>query len=93
MENMALYAEWMRALAIAAVIIVIAAVLLIAIWVAARRILRLAKVALTLVMQIKENTKSIWNLQTTNQIASEILEETATIDQHAGEVAAALEEA
>lgn len=92
MENTALYNEWIIGLAIVGAIIVIAAVLLILIWLAARRILKLAEGALDLVIEIKDNTNSIWELEKTNQVAGSIQTETKNIEQHAGLVAEALEE-
>ena len=59
MENEALFNEWLIGLALVSVIIVIAAVLLILVWLAAKRILRLAEAALEIVTQIKNNTNSI----------------------------------
>lgn len=92
MENSELYNEWIIGLILVSVIIVIAAVLLIMIWLAAKRILRLAGSALELVITIKNNTNSIWDLQTTNSVAVDIQNETKAIETHAGMVATALEE-
>ncbi|MBA3986977.1 MAG: hypothetical protein H0X63_10490 [Flavobacteriales bacterium] len=88
----ALYNQWYIGLAIATVIIIIAAILLTMIWVAAKRILKLANAALGLVIQIKENTKSIWELEDTNKVAVSILNEAKNIRDHAGLVAGSLEE-
>ncbi len=85
-----LYNQWYIGLAIAIVIILIAAVLLIMIWLAAKRILKLANAALGLVVQIKENTNSIWELQDTNKVAVNILNEAKNIRDHAGLVAESL---
>ncbi|SDB33848.1 hypothetical protein SAMN03097699_0784 [Flavobacteriaceae bacterium MAR_2010_188] len=92
MENTELYNEWLIGLAIVGVIVVIAAVLLLLIWLAARRILRLASVALNVVKQIKNNTDSIWELQKTNKVALGIDAEATAIKEHATLVAKALEE-
>ena len=90
MDDATLYSNFYLGLAIAIVVILAAAVLLILVWLAARRILRLATAALGLVIQIKENTNSIWGLQTTNEVASNILEGAEAINEHAGLVAEAL---
>lgn len=90
MDEATLFNNFYIGLAIAVVIILAAAVLLILVWLAARRILRLASAALGLVVQIKENTNSIWGLQTTNQVATDILEGAEAIESHAGLVAEAL---
>ena len=86
------YREFYIALAIAGAIVVIAATLLILIWVAARRILKLANAALGIVVNIKQNTLSIWELQNTNHKAVEILNEADTILGSAGAVANAFHE-
>lgn len=90
MEDAVLYDQWLIGLGISLLVVLIAAVLLILVWRAARRILRLAKVALGIVIQIKENTHSIWRLQQTNEVASDILKEAGEIEHHAGMVAEAL---
>ena len=88
----ALLTNWYIALGIAAALIVAAAILLIMVWMAARRILRLASAALEIVVNIKENTESIWALEATNATATEILEGAESIREHAGSVAHALHE-
>jgi len=90
MDEATLYSNFYIGLAIAVVIIIAAAALLVMVWFAARRILRLATAALGLVTQIKENTNSIWGLQTTNKVAVDILEGAEAIESHAGLVAEAL---
>lgn len=92
MNDAAYYKEFYIALAIAGAIVVIAATLLILIWVAARRILKLANAALGIVIRIKQNTLSIWELQNTNHKAVDILNEADTILSNAGAVATALHE-
>jgi hypothetical protein len=79
-------------LAIAGAIVVIAAVLLILILVAAKKILKLAGAALEIVVNIKQNTMSIWELQNTNHKAVDILKDADTILSNAGAVATALHE-
>tara|TARA_B100000497_G_C7685583_1_gene415426 strand:+ start:2084 stop:2368 length:285 start_codon:yes stop_codon:yes gene_type:complete len=92
MDEATLYTNFYIGLAIAVVIILVAAVLLILVWTSARRILKLATAALGLVVQIKENTNSIWGLQTTNEVATDILNGAEAIETHAGMVAQALHE-
>lgn len=86
------YTSFYIALAIAGTIVLIAAVLLVLILVAARRILKLANAALGLVINIKQNTLSIWELQHTNHKAIDILNEADTILGSAGAVAQAFHE-
>ncbi len=92
MNDAEYYKEFYIALAIAGAIVVIAATLLILIWVAARRILKLANAALGIVVNIKKNTLSIWELQNTNHKAVDILNEADTILGSAGAVAQAFHE-
>ena len=92
MNDAEYYREFYMALAIVGAIVVIAATLLILIWVAARRILKLANAALGIVVNIKQNTLSIWELQNTNHKAVEILNEADTILGSAGAVANAFHE-
>lgn len=92
MNNEAYYNEFYIGLAIAGALVVVAALLLILIWLAARRILRLATAALSLVIKIKENTLCIWALMETNHKAVNILSEAETIENSAGLVAEAFHE-
>ncbi|WP_373516071.1 hypothetical protein [Persicitalea sp.] len=92
MNDADFYNKFYLGLAIAGAVVVIAATLLILIWVAARRILKLAHVALGIVVNIKQNTLSIWELQHTNHKALGILEEAEGIETKAGAVAHALHE-
>ncbi len=92
MNDAAYYNEFYIGLAIAGAIVLIAATLLILILIAARRILKLAGAALGIVVNIKQNTLSIWELQNTNHTAIDILNEADTILSNAGAVATALHE-
>ena len=92
MNNAAYYNQFYIGLAIAGALVVVAALLLILIWMAARRILKLATAALSLVIKIKENTMSIWGLLETNHKAVSILSEAETIENSAGLVAEAFHE-
>ena len=83
--------EWLIGLVLVSLIIVIAAVLLILVFLAAKRILRLAGAALEIVTQIKNNTNAIWELETTNKVAVDIQNEAEAIEAHATLVAEALE--
>ena len=91
MENETLFNEWLIGLGLVSLIVVIAAVLLILVFLAAKRILRLAGAALEIVTQIKNNTNSIWELETTNKVAVDIQNEAEAIEAHATLVAEALE--
>ena len=90
MENEALFNEWLIGLVLVSAIVVIAAILLILVFLAARRILRLAVAALKIVTQIKNNTNAIWELENTNKVAVNIKNEAEPIEEHATLVADAL---
>lgn len=92
MNDEVYYSHFYIGLAIAGAIVLIAATLLILILVAARRILKLASAALSIVINIKQNTLSIWELQNTNHTAIDISNEAETILANAGAVAQALHE-
>lgn len=79
MNDSTLYSDWYVALIIAAVVVLIAATLLVLLWLAARRILRLASETLNVVIEAKENTRSIWRLQQTNKVAKLIQQDSEEI--------------
>ncbi|MEQ9424331.1 MAG: hypothetical protein RJQ09_07950 [Cyclobacteriaceae bacterium] len=92
MGDEALLQSWYFWLAFAGILIVAVAALLILVLLAAKRILRLALVALGIVETIKANTASIWGLQQTNEVASTILDDAKNIDSHLSLVSTALHE-
>ena len=92
MNDATYWNEFYIGLAIAGAIVLIAATLLILILIAARRILKLATAALGIVVNIKQNTLSIWERQNTNHTAIDISNEADTILSNAGAVANALVE-
>ncbi len=92
MNDAEFYHKFYIGLALAGAVVVIAAVLLILILIAARRILKLANAALSIVVNIKQNTLCIWELQNTNHTAIEISNEADTILSNAGAVATAFHE-
>jgi len=73
MTTQEIYFWWIVWLVIGVVVVIVAAALLIGVIVAARRILRLAKVALGVVNEIEKNTKPIWQLKTSHQVAGQLL--------------------
>jgi len=91
MTDQELWAAWRLWMALAAVIIVIAAVLLIVIWRTARSIYSEAVRALHAAERIREYTMPIWALETTNEVAGELLTTVRQIEQKGGALAAALE--
>jgi hypothetical protein len=83
--------RWYLGLGIAAVVVLLVAVLVIAIILVARSILNTATQALSIANTIVDKTQPIWDLETTNAVAVELLEGAQAIEDHAGQVATALE--
>jgi len=76
---------------VATLVILIAAVLLIVIWRTARGIHADALRALRAAERIRDSTKPIWAIETTNEVAGELLTTVQHIEQSGGALAAALE--
>ena len=91
MTDADLWASWRIWMAVATAIILIAATLLIIIWLTARSILAHAVRALAAAGRILPQTQPIWELQTTNEVAEGILATVRSIEAKGGALAAALE--
>ncbi|MEP6509491.1 MAG: hypothetical protein ABJC63_14800 [Gemmatimonadales bacterium] len=91
MSNTDLWHAWFLWMGVATAVIVIAAALLITIWLTARGILSHAKRAIAAAAQIRENTQPIWALGTTNEVAGQILETVQAIEAKGGMLVEALE--
>lgn len=91
MTDDALWASWRLWMMVAAAVVLVAASLLITIWLTARRILAHAVRALDAAERIRRQTLPIWELQTTNEVATGILETVQSIEAKGGALAAALE--
>ncbi len=85
-----IYGWWYLWLGVAGVIVVAAAALLIAIVVLARQIASLAAIGITVVEQIEQNTKPIWQLNATNHVAAQLLGGAQAIEANAGAIVGAL---
>ncbi len=85
-----IYQWWYVWLGVAGLIVVAAAALLITIVLLARRIGALAATALEVVAQIEQNTQPIWQLNTTNRVAKDLLGGARAIEANAGAVVGAL---
>lgn len=85
-----IYFWWMVWLAIGVVIVIAAAALLITIIVLARKIANLAQIAIAVVEDVERNTKPIWQLNATNQVAGKLLGGAKAILGNAGAIANAL---
>ncbi len=91
MTDTELWRAWGLWMALAVVVILIAAVLLVTIWLTARSILAHARRALAAAEKIRESTMPIWALQTTNEVAGGLLETVQSIEAKGGALVAALE--
>ena len=85
------FSRWYLGLGIGAVVVLLVAVLVIVIILTARSILNTATQALGIANEIVVKTQPVWELETTNAVAVELLEGAQAIETHAGHVAAALE--
>lgn len=90
MTDKDLWDAWLLWMGVAAVVVLIAAGLLITIWLTARRILADAVRALNAVTAIRAQTQAIWGLQDTNTVAEDILATVKAIEDKGGRLAGAL---
>ncbi len=91
MTDADLWAAWRLWMLVAGLVVVIAAGLLVTIWLTARSILAHARRALRAAEAIRQNTAPIWALQTSNEVAGELLTTVQSIEAKGGALAAALE--
>ncbi len=91
MTDAQLWSAWQLWIGVAAVVILIAASLLIIIWLTARKILVDAVRALQAVEAIRAQTQPIWALEQTNLVAEDILKTVQAIEHKGGLLAAALQ--
>ena len=91
MSDAELWAAWRLWIVVATVVVLLAAGLLITILLTARGILAEAVRALHAVETIRKNTQPVWELQTTNQVAEQILHTVEAIEQKGGALVHALE--
>ncbi len=87
-----LWAAWRLWMGVAGVVVLIAASLLVIIWLTARRILAEAHRALAAAERIKAQTQVIWALESTNQTAQQIHETVEAIASKGGALVATLED-
>ena len=82
---------WYTGVAVAVAVVAAVAALLLAIIGTARSILGHAERALEIANEIVTNTQPIWDLEKTNSVADQLLEGAKAIEEHATEVADALD--
>ena len=80
MSDAELWAAWRLWMVVGAAIVLVAAALLVTIWLTARSIGGHARRALAAAEAIRVNTAPIWALQTTNEVAAEMLEAVRDIE-------------
>jgi hypothetical protein len=90
MSSADLWAAWRIWMVVAAVIIAVAAALLVTIWLTARSIAAHATRALRAAEAIRNNTRVIWEIQTTNEVAEQIRDTVCEIETKAGRLIVAL---
>lgn len=91
MTDTELWSSWRLWMIVAGLIVVVAAALLVTIVVVARGILAHATRALAAANAIREQTQPIWALQTTNEVAEQLLSAVQSIEAKGGALASALE--
>jgi uncharacterized membrane protein len=91
MSDAELWAAWRLWLIVAVVVVLLAAGLLITILLTARRILAEAVRALKAVEIIRTNTSPIWALQSTNEVAAQILQTVESIEHKGTALVGALQ--
>jgi len=91
MADAELWAAWRLWMAVGAAIVLVAAALLVTIWLTARSIVAHAGRALAAAEAIRVNTAPIWALQTTNEVASDLLATVRAIEAKGAALAEALQ--
>ena len=91
MGDAELWATWRVWMVVAAIVILVAAALLVTIWLTARSIAGHAGRAIGALEAIRDNTRSIWELQTTNEVAEELRATVRDIETKATALAEALQ--
>jgi hypothetical protein len=91
MTDADLWAAWRLWMVLATVIVLVAAGLLLLILVTARRILAEAGRALAAAEAIRRQTQPIWEVQTTNDVAEQILHTVQSIERKGGALVGALQ--
>ena len=90
MSDADLWRAWQLWLGVAVVVVALAAALLIAIVMTARGIVVDAVRARNAAEAVRVNTVPIWALQTSNEVAGQLLTTVQSIESHGGALAAAL---
>ena len=81
---------WAWGFLVGLIVVLVVALLLIGILLQARRINGLAKTAAVVVAEVDENTRSIWSLATTNEVAKGLMDGAKAIDSNAAAIVLAV---
>jgi hypothetical protein len=90
MPSADLWAAWRLWTLVASAVVLVAAGLLITIWLTARSIVTHATRALKAAEEIRDNTRVIWELQTTNEVGEQIRDTVCGIEAKATKLVEAL---
>lgn len=91
MTEAELWGAWGIWMLVAGLVVLIAAALLVTIWLTARSIVAEASRALRAGAEIRDRTASIWELETTNGVAEGVLETVRRIESTGARLASELE--
>jgi hypothetical protein len=91
MTSAELWAAWRLWMVVATIIILVAASLLVTIWLTARSIAGHATRALRAAEAIRDGTRAIWQLQTTNEVAEQIRDTVCDIETKTRKLAEVLQ--
>jgi hypothetical protein len=90
MTSADLWAAWRLWILVASAVVLVAAGLLITLWLTARSIVTHATRALRAAEAIRDNTRVIWELQTTNEVAEQVRDTVCDIEAKATKLVEAL---
>jgi len=91
MNDLELWAAWRLWMVVAGLVVLVATALLVTIWLTARSILAHARRALGAAEAIRDNTRPVWALQTTNEVAEQMLDTVRAIEAKSAKLVDALE--
>jgi len=91
MSDADLWATWRLWMLVASVVVLVAAALLVTIWLTARSIAGHARRAVVALEAIRLNTRTIWAVQTTNEVAEELRDTVRDIETKATALVEALQ--
>jgi len=91
MTSADLWAAWRLWMLVGSAVVLVPAALLVTIWLAARGIADHASRALRAAEAIRDNTRAIWELRTTNEVAEQIRDTVRDIESKATKLVEALQ--